>query len=149
MTDTERISAFSTDIQMLQLAPPEALATLRQDILNEQQQNPGLSASQVGGWHAVPELAQRTEGPFRPLIASIVQTVSRELQHKAAAHGQPLPPHGWAVPAWATVLQVGAAQRRQPAQGRHVLDPSAAEVDLAKLPQRRDRTRKRGELARL
>ena len=111
MTDTDRVRAFSTDIRMLQLAPPEALAPLRQAILDEQEQHPGLSASQVGGWHSVPDLAQRSSGPFRPLIESIVQAVSVELQHKAAAHGQPLPPHSWAVQAWATVLQPGGYNR--------------------------------------
>jgi uncharacterized protein (TIGR02466 family) len=109
--DTERVCVFSTDIVMVQLSSPKSLGPLRQAILAERASHPGLSVSQVGGWHSVPDLAQRPAEPFRPLIESIVQAVSGELGHLAAARGLRLPHLGWAVQAWATVLSPGGYNR--------------------------------------
>lgn len=109
--DTDRIRAFSTDILVVQMTTAEALVPLKQAILAERARHPGVSASQVGGWHSVPDLAQRPGDPYQPLISAIVQAVGSEFERLVTERGLTPPRYGWRVQAWSAVLDPGGYSR--------------------------------------
>jgi uncharacterized protein (TIGR02466 family) len=108
----QRIRAFATDVVIRSLdAVTPLLPSLRDAILAERARSPGLAVSQVGGWHSVPDLAQRASPPYRPLMDAIVGAVNQVVREGAAERGVPVPPHTWAVQAWAIVLDPGGYNR--------------------------------------
>lgn len=108
----ECITPFSTDVFVFR--PPEAEALnppLRQALLAERQGGPGVSASEVGGWHSVPDLARRPGPPTRPVMQSIVRHTGEVVRQLAGRRGQTVPPLGWSVEAWAIILDEGGYNR--------------------------------------
>lgn len=104
----DHLSLFCTDVFVFRPPNAETLnPPLLQAILDERSREPGVSASQVGGWHSRPDIAQRTGPPYRPVMETIVDRVGQVLHRLAAQRGQPVPSHRWSVEAWSIVLERG------------------------------------------
>lgn len=80
---------------------------LRQIILTEREHTQGIVRSNRGGWHAVPDLAHRSEPAIVQLMRMIVDHVAYCTEILAAERDLSLPPHRWGVQGWAAVLERG------------------------------------------
>ena len=115
----EHLSLFATDVLVFRPERAAALnAAVLPAILAASEAEAGVTASEVGGWHSTPDLAQRGP-PYRPVLDHIVRCVSEAARTVAARSGQPLPPFGWSVEAWAIVLESGGYNRPHDHQPAH------------------------------
>jgi uncharacterized protein (TIGR02466 family) len=104
----ERLSLFATEIFVFRPEGVDALnAQALAALLAEREATSGLVRSNVGGWHSIPDLSQRPEAPFRPLMNMLVEHVSFCVRGVAGERGLAVPPHRWSVHAWAMVMQAG------------------------------------------
>jgi uncharacterized protein (TIGR02466 family) len=104
MPQSDRRALFATPVFVFDLDEAAAWnGELASCLLGEQQRTPGVSRSNVGGWHSAPELVQRPEPCFRHLFELLVDRVSTMVATLAADIQQPVPGtlryrvHGWAM----------------------------------------------------
>ena len=108
----EHVTLSHTDVVIARLPAVEALLPgLREELLAEREVHGGLQVSQVGGWHSVPDLAQRPDPGLRRVHEAIVAAVREVAWGAAAARGLALPPCRWSVQSWAIILDPGGYNR--------------------------------------
>lgn len=105
----DRLSLFATPVAVFHLEGHEALhRELLARLIPESQATPGLRRSNAGGWHSLPDLAQRPDPAFQQLVRMIVDHVARVGHEQYLLAGRP-PPAGlrYGVQAWAMVMRDG------------------------------------------
>ncbi len=101
-------SFFETRIFTVDLLDMEALnAELERLVLAEAVREPGLVASNRGGWHSLPDLAQRPGTPYRALCDRLATYFQRVTEEAARAVGLDLPPYRLGLTAWAMAMGPG------------------------------------------
>lgn len=104
----DRLDLFTTPVTVFDLPDAGALNhELAAMLLAEQQVSAGFQASNVGGWHSVPDLSQRPGRCFQALMQAIVAHVGEVVRTLAAASAQPVPPFRFGVQAWAMIMRDG------------------------------------------
>ncbi len=101
-------SLFSTpvavfDVERMEETNRELVARLGE----EESSQPSWQRANVGGWHSVPDLSQRSQPCFRHLMQVVVDHVTMTVQALARDVGRPLPPYRWGVQSWAMVMRDG------------------------------------------
>jgi uncharacterized protein (TIGR02466 family) len=114
----DALRLFATPVFVYELASMEATnQQLAEALLRESSAQAGLRRSNVGGWHSLPDLAQRSEPCFTQLMQAIVAHVGHSVQalaNEQASLGRRPAPAGdwlakvrWSVLAWAMVVGEG------------------------------------------
>lgn len=104
----ERLDLFATPVFVLRLHDDPAVARLDAEaaakLVAESEATPGIVRSNTGGWHSVPDLAQRPDPCFRALTERIAEIVHGVASRVNAEAGGPhaggrfgLGIHGWAM----------------------------------------------------
>jgi len=98
----DRFALFPSPVFVFHLGGAlDADATAR--LIAESDATPGITRSNSGGWHSIPDLAQRPEPCFRAVAERIVQHVRDVILVLAHDSGATEPPrfglsaHGWAM----------------------------------------------------
>ena len=103
----EIIEVFSPPIFIRQL-PDAALAeALSAELVAESQAHPGLRRSNVGGWHSLPDLAQRQRPPYSLLFPRLAAEMTAALTEFGRRRGVVPPPYRYVIQAWAMVMKAG------------------------------------------
>lgn len=104
----DRLELFATPVTVLDLPDADALnRDLAAMLLAEQQASAGFQASNVGGWHSLPDLSQRPVACLQALMRAIVAHVGELVRTLAAASAQAVPPFRFGVQAWAMIMRDG------------------------------------------
>jgi uncharacterized protein (TIGR02466 family) len=80
---------------------------LRHALLRERAYHPGVARSNRGGWHSLPDLAQRQEPHYTGLCRMVLDHMARSLQHMAQQRLLSLPSYRWGLQGWAMVMERG------------------------------------------
>lgn len=101
----EILSAFAVPIAFTEgLMDEDANASLREWVLAEREQHPGIKRSNSGGWHSLPDLPNRAAEPLDSLFASVLGQV--QMVHGQLCQVEELQVR-YLLQAWATVLEQG------------------------------------------
>ncbi|ACY18718.1 hypothetical protein Hoch_6246 [Haliangium ochraceum DSM 14365] len=105
----DRFALFSTPVFVIEVPGTEALnRELAARLLAESQSSPGIQRSNVGGWHSVPDLGQRSEPCFRGFFGMLVDQLQQVFQAVAAGEGvRPQVAYRYGVQSWAMVMREG------------------------------------------
>lgn len=107
----DRFDLFPTPVFVFHLhdepgvAASDADATAR--LVAESEATPGIVRSNAGGWHSIPNLAQRTEPCFRAVAERIVQHTRGVITTVITDARAPVPRFGLAAHGWAMVMRDG------------------------------------------
>lgn len=101
-----RFSLFPTPVFVFDLPlPSEVNAELVSRLVAEEQAAPGVSRSNIGGWHSVPDLTLRQEPCYQKLIQAIVEHVAFVMNGLARESGRPPMQFNFGVQGWAMVMR--------------------------------------------
>jgi uncharacterized protein (TIGR02466 family) len=103
------LAMFPTPLVVLDLPEMDDInRELAAQLLAEAQTRPSWQRANVGGWHSVPDLSQRSHPCYRTLMRVVVDQVSNNVAALAAATGvEQLPVFRYGVTAWAMILGNG------------------------------------------
>lgn len=105
----DHFDLFGSPVRITRLAgldEQNADATAR--LVDEARHTPGIHRSNEGGWHSVPDLTLRRDGPWPGLMRRLVDEVAAAVRWFAEARGVAAQlDHGYAIQAWAMVLGNG------------------------------------------
>lgn len=103
------VAVFATPIvSFSDVGDPELDRELTGRMVRESETSPGISRSNSGGWHSVPDLSQRPERCFQDLIERIVERVQMTFFELARGQGMAVDRHyRFGVQAWAMVMRHG------------------------------------------
>lgn len=108
MPGMDHLELFGTPIAVHRLDGVEGLTrALRAHLLEESARVPGITRSNLGGWHSIPDLALRTAEPFPSLLNLLVDALSETLREWARVRGRPAGSCRFQIQAWAMVLGHG------------------------------------------
>lgn len=101
----ESFALFPTQLFVFDLPDLDAVnRELTERFLAERSSSPGVQRSNVGGWHSVPDLAQRPEPCYRTLLSAIVNRVDESVARLSHAAGAPPQRWRYGLHGWAMVL---------------------------------------------
>lgn len=86
---------------------PELNPLLRQHILAQEAEHPGVGKSNQGGWHSATGALEFCGDAGRRLVAHMRELADEATRRLAADHGEKVPASGWTVSAWANVNRGG------------------------------------------
>jgi uncharacterized protein (TIGR02466 family) len=100
---------FATPIAVFDLPDmAEINKTIAGQLLAEEHSVPSWQRANVGGWHSMPNLSQRSEPAFQALMRIIVEQVGGTASAIAAdAEIAKMPQFRYAVTAWAMIMRSG------------------------------------------
>jgi uncharacterized protein (TIGR02466 family) len=104
-----RLALFETSIATFPAdANPELDRELTRRLVAESESSPGLSRSNIGGWHSVPDLSQRPEACYQDVMQRVVAGARALLIKTARAQGLSADLRfRYGVQAWAMVMRPG------------------------------------------
>lgn len=107
MDSVDQVSLFATPVLIYSLdSATELNHALRDQLLAEYAQSPGIQRSNVGGWHSIPNLSQRPDPCFRALMELIVHYVYRATEALTQSRNLTIARHyQFSVQAWAMVMR--------------------------------------------
>jgi uncharacterized protein (TIGR02466 family) len=105
----EPVALFETPIISFPDAGNAELdAELAQRMIAESERSPGITRSNSGGWHSVPDLSRRSEACYQDLMRRIVARVEAAFHELARFRGVPVEQrYRYGVQAWAMVMRHG------------------------------------------
>lgn len=109
MQPIDHFDLFGSPIRITMLAGlDEANAAAVALLVDEARRTPGIARSNEGGWHSVPDLTLRREGPWPMLMRRLADEVDATVKGLAHARGVARQfDHGYGIQAWAMVLGEG------------------------------------------
>lgn len=107
--EMDRFNLFATPIRTFVLGDTESLdRELSTRLGAEAKRSLGISRSNAGGWHSVPDLCMRPDACYRDLMAKITRHVDIALHDIAGGQPKGLDPgYGFSIEAWAMVMSPG------------------------------------------
>jgi uncharacterized protein (TIGR02466 family) len=108
MPGMDRFNLFATPLVVIDLPGVEKLnAELSERLLAEEKANRGVTRSNVGGWHSIPDLSRRPEPCYQTVMQAIVENVGGFVAGLAEAAGTPNRRCRFALQGWAMVMRDG------------------------------------------
>jgi uncharacterized protein (TIGR02466 family) len=136
----EGLALFATPIFTFSDAAEPALdRELSERMVIESETSPGITRSNGGGWHSVPDLSQRPEPCFQDLMRRVVARVQAVFFELARDQGAPIDlRYRFGVQAWAMVMRPGdhtIVHDHAEAHFSVVYYPEAGDADLDRHPE--------------
>ena len=100
---------FETPVFLFEVPDTDALdAELRERLVTESDDGPGIVVSNRGGWHSAPDLSKRPDPACLALCDMLVAHFQIATEQLAAIRGiDPVPPLAIGLTAWAMVMRDG------------------------------------------
>lgn len=104
----DSLALFPTPVGIFQLDGLDALnSELSARLLDERRAAPGVTRSNVGGWHSEPDLSRRPEPCWRALMQLVVDHAGQTMASFRDPESPPMPHFRYGLQAWAMVMSDG------------------------------------------
>jgi uncharacterized protein (TIGR02466 family) len=103
----ETIDIFSSPVCLRMVNDPGLAAALTTHLVAEAGSHPGITRSNIGGWHSVPDLTLRRSEPFPSFFQRLVSELDATLAELGARRRVAAPRYRYGIQSWAMVMARG------------------------------------------